>query len=412
MRKYLSALLIGLLTLYVASRDQSAIPSNDWRQVIEAPKDTCPDITGTYSIMDEASYLMLGGHYEKTPKNWDTLTISGNPQQELHISLYETNTGATNETPIKRVRGKDYDCKSGLFDTEWPYGVLPLNNLDENIPNDEQFEKSLSFAKNAMGELIIRINTHQWKTITTFCFDGCKSLPIPFTSQTRYKWSRWPVATIPTKPKPDDGTHPIQESTTVAEGSPEARARNALRKMTKPGVQLTSLKNTGSTWKATFHGDSRNLLELHEAAQSSGEILFFNIKIEPSTSTQKELRLEFGLPPTKEEQEAKRAAEKELLQKALLNEKADRALVKRLLPSFPTGMTMTASRHDAETFLVEVRHKNEEAFYELITRAIASGEFLSANIKTRKYVDNEGNQVVDILLVPKPQEQNSSQSNQ
>jgi hypothetical protein len=352
---------------------------------------------------------MLGGQYEKDPKPWDTLNISGNPQQELQITLYESNTGATNETPIKRVRGKDYECQNGFLETEWPSFDVPLNRLNDAIPNDDQFEKSLSFAKNKMGELVIRTNTRHWKGFTVWCGDGCKDVPIPFTSRTRYKWSRWPIATIPA-PTPNENTNTGATNgySTANDGTPEARARHALRKMTKPGAKLVRLTNNGKTWKATFHGDTNSLLVLHEAAQSSSEIQFHDVKMNSAPSTQKELQIEFRLPPTTEEREAKKAAEKNRLRAASLHEAAERALVMRLLPSIPKGLIITASHHDAETFLVEVRHKNEDVFYELITRAIASGEFSQAEIKARKYVDNTGKQVVDILLTPKPQEQTNS----
>jgi hypothetical protein len=409
MRKHSSALLLISTSLILESCDLTKNSANDWQNVIPAAANECPNITGTYSIMDEAAYLMLGGQYEKDPKPWDTLNISGNPQQELQITLYESNTGATNETPIKRVRGKDYECQNGFLETEWPSFDVPLNRLNDAIPNDDQFEKSLSFAKNKMGELVIRTNTRHWKGFTVWCGDGCKDVPIPFTSRTRYKWSRWPIATIPA-PTPNENTNTGATNgySTANDGTPEARARHALRKMTKPGAKLVRLTNNGKTWKATFHGDTNSLLVLHEAAQSSSEIQFHDVKMNSAPSTQKELQIEFRLPPTTEEREAKKAAEKNRLRAASLHEAAERALVMRLLPSIPKGLIITASHHDAETFLVEVRHKNEDVFYELITRAIASGEFSQAEIKARKYVDNTGKQVVDILLTPKPQEQTNS----
>lgn len=402
--KYTSILITILLVLYVTRQGLSTSQDNDWQEVIKAPEDVCPDITGTYLIMDEAGYLMLGGHYEKNPKGWDTLNISGNPQHELQISLYETNTGAINETPIKRVRDKDYQCQNGFLETEWPSSDLPLNREDEGIPDDDLFEKSLSFAKNKMGELVIRTNTRHWKGFATLCFDGCKVVPIPFTSHTRYTWSRWPSASVPIASNSAENTNASSTEPAIADdGTPEASARRALRKITKPGAKLISLTNNGDKWKATFHGDPQSLLVLHETAQSSGDIQLNDVKIDSSSATPKELQIEFRLPSTKKELERKQIAENDRLYEA-----TDRALVKRLLPSFPKGMTMTLSHHDAETYLVEVRHKNEDAFYELITRAVASGEFLKAEIKAHKYVDNAGKHVVDVLLIPKPQEQTSS----
>lgn len=410
MSKHISAILFTSISLILGSCDLNKNSANDWQNVIPAAANGCPNIAGTYSIMDEAAYLMLGGHYEKKPKHWDILNISVNTQQELQITLYESDTGAINETPIKRIRGKDYECQNGFLETEWPYFAVPLNRLTDAIPDNDQFEKSLSFAKNEMGELVIRTNTRHWKGFTVWCGDGCKDVPIPFTSRTRYKWSRWPIAAIPMAPSSGKNTNvgAPGESVIADDGTPEARARHALRKMTKPGAKLVRLSNEEKTWKATFRGDANSLLVLHEAAQSSGEIQFHDVKMESSSSTQKELQIEFRLPPTTEEREAKKAAEKDRLRTASLHEAADRALVMRLLPSIPKGMTITASHHDAETFLVEVRHENDDAFYELITRAIASGEFSQANIKARKYIDNTGKQVVDILLTPKPQEQASS----
>lgn len=404
MRKYTAALLLILIALTLASCDPSQHSAKDGQNVITAAGNECPDIAGTYLIMDRAGYLILGGHYEKTPKNWEILNISGNPQQELHIRLYDS-LGATNETPLKRVKGTDYKCQNGFLETEWPAEVR-LDRSDDAIPENHGFEKSLSFAKNNKGELAMRTNIRHWKEVPVWCGDGCRYVPIPFTSRIRYKWSHWPSEAIPTATTPENA-NAIESF--IAEGeTPEEKVKRVFSKMTRPGATLVSLSNNGKTWKAVFRGDNHSLLALHEAAQSTILLLILDVKIDSTPTAQKEVKIEFLLPPTQEEREAKKAAEKDRLRTASLNEAADRALVMRLLPSIPKGMIITASQHDAETFLVEVRHENEDAFYELITRAVASGEFSQANIKTRKKIDRQGKHVVDILLTQTPKEETTN----
>lgn len=417
-----------MIILTSASCDSQKYSAGDRQDIITAEGNDCPDITGTYSIMDRAGYLKLGGHYEKKPKNWAIINISGNAQQELHIRLYESDSGATNETPIKRVKDEDYSCQNGLLETKWPAEVR-LNRSEDAIPESHEYKKSLSFAKSKTGELVMRTNIRHWKGVSVWCGDGCKSMPVPFTSRTRYKWSHWPSADIPDAPTADASASSssvsgatifnentvagsITESVIADDGTPEARAKRAISKMTKPGAALVRLSNNGKIWKAVLRGDTHSLYQLHEAALSSNEILIRDVKISSTPGSQKEVHIEFLLPPTQEEREAKKAKEQSERQLASAHEAEGRALVKRLLPSIPKGMTITASQHDAKTFLVEVRHENEDTFYELIARAISSGEFSQANIKTRKNVDTQGKQVADILLIPTSHEQTNNEQTQ
>jgi hypothetical protein len=409
MRKYTAALLLILIVLTLESCDPSQYAAKDGQNLITAAENECPDISGTYLIMDRAGYLVLGGHYEKRPKNWEILNISGNPQQELHIRLYD-GSGATNETHLKRVKDKDYKCQNGFLETAWPAEERP-NRLDDAIPENYGFEKSLSFAKYKTGELVMRTNIRRWKEVSVWCGDGCRYVPIPFTSRTHYKWSRWPTETLPTATIYNENANAIESF--IAEGeTPEEKVKRAFSKMTRPGATLVSLSNNGKTWKAVFRGDTNSLLALHEAVQSSNTLHILDVKIDSTPTAQKEVKIEFLLPPSQEEREAKKAKEQNTRQLASAHEAADRILVKRLLPSIPKGMIITASQHDAETFLVEVRHENEDAFYELITRAVASGEFSQANIKARKKIDHQGKHVVDILLTQTSQEETTNTQTQ
>jgi len=56
----------------------------------------------------------------------------------------------------------------------------------------------------------------------------------------------------------------------------------------------------------------------------------------------------------------------------------------------PKEIIITALRHDGNSFLVEFRHKEEEAFYQLAGYALAV-EFTTAEIKTRETEDNVEN---------------------
>jgi hypothetical protein len=393
-------LFIALVSLSLPGCD---VPTNeDWKDVVKAADNECPDITGTYSIMDQPGYLMLAGHYEKPERNWSVMSISGNPQVELQITLYEADTGISYQSPIKRIRNRDYECKAGMLETAWPYMAAPINRSEEHISDDDLVEKSLSFAKNKKGDLVLRSNTHSWKGISVWCGDGCKYVPIPLTGRTSHRWRYWPSSAIPTPITATENAIATQQDIPKPEDdNPEGMAKYHLKKLTPKGVRLDKVFDSKDHWRAVFRGDTNGLLALHETLQTTADIQLIDVKINAIGAQQKELQLDFRLPPTQAEREAKKAAEAEQLRKAQEHEAKDRVIVKQLLPCFPAGMTLTFYHSDENGFLAEVRHKDGDAFYQLIVNAMASGHFLRADIKARKYVDNENLQVVDVLLVPK-----------
>ena len=399
-------LLLSMIFLALTSCDIPVGSNSNWQDVVKAANNECPDITGTYSIMDQPGYLMLGGHYEDPKKAWEVMSITGNPQQELHITLYETNTGISYNALITRTRNKDYQCKDGMLETAWPYMDAPINRADESISNDDLVEKSLSFAKNKNGDLVLRTNTHTWKGIAVWCGDGCKYLPIPFTSRTHHHWSRWPSSAIPVATGTIEALNDKDidndiETTAPNDETPEGRVARLLKAMTRSGATLIKVYSEKNFWKATFRGTNDALLATHEVLQSTQAVQILNITTDSGTSSIKELQVELRVAPTNAEREAKQVEEENEHNLAVQHDAENNALVKHLLPSVPQGMTITASHHDANGFLVEVRHQDETAFYELIVKAIASGKFISGDIKARKPVDAYGKHIVDILFIPK-----------
>lgn len=405
MRQSTFALFSMLVALMLAGcdfpRDQ-----DDWKNVITASANECPDIAGTYSIADQPAYIMLGGHYEEQPKDWGTISIAGNPQESLHITLYEAGSGVSSEKPISRIRNKDYQCQEGWLVTEWPYRVLPTNRAEDGIPNDNLFEKSLSFAKNTSGDLVMRTTIRHWQGISVWCGDGCKYIPIPFTSHRLYQWSRWPSSSIPVRSpfaNASSATDIIADEVvyTPTDETAEAGAARVLKKAIPAGGKLIALTKKEDYWQATIQGDANALIGLNETLLSSAAVQILNVAITPISSPMKNMVIDLRFINLASARTLKQAEEAANREKAIQQQAEDKALVKRLLPSLPADMVITATQHDAYSFLVEVRHKDDAAFDQLIANAVNSGEFISAEIKAKKSVDGYGKRIVDILFVPR-----------
>lgn len=393
---------IACALLFIGCTPRDGYP-DDWQPLATTAADQCPDIAGTFTIGDRIVYQMLGGHYEKTPRTWSVMSIAGNPQEGLQITLYEINTGAPYEQPIKRNRNHDYQCQDGWLDLAWP-GNIRMYDENDRIPDDDLMEKSLSLAKNRAGELVIRTNVSHWKGIAVWCGDGCKYIPIPFTRQTYYTWSRWEVTAIPIyRPVNANAAAFDIDANAPMDETPAGRVARLLHDLAPMGVRVLAVKTDGNQWTARFRGTTDNLIALHEALLNSAAINeITDLQAGDRSSGERNIEITFRVSADKTTRDAKAAAEQARIAHAQSVRAGEERLVKLLLPNFPKDMVLTFFTTTPEGFIAEVRHKDEEAFYQLLVNAKASGNFSNAQIKNHKTVDGYGRQVVDVLLIPQP----------
>lgn len=386
-------LQVAAVSMVLAGCGMSADTDEAWKNVVIASGDDCPDIAGTYVVLDDPAYVMLGGPPAGPDTSWQTITLAGDAARAIEVTVHDAWTGRTNATPIRRIRGTDYTCSDGWLQAEWPYGRFPFDRAADGVPQGADAEKSMSIARNTLGELVVRTNIRTWESFSVWCGDGCASIPLPFTGSTRHQWSRWPAS--PRDPSP------LSAGASLADdGTPEGAAARRLAPLLPPHIRLVRIVSMGDNqWNASLQGGGGSVPALQGALQTSGDLLVDNLRID-AASPLKAFVVTFRFAPTAEENAARKAQEATRREHALQREAEVSALVKRLLPSFPRGMTTTGYRLEADGFLVELRHRDERAFEELLTRAVASGEFSSADIKARKSPDPERNQVVEVLLVP------------
>ncbi len=386
--------LLQLVTvsMALAGCGMSTDSGEAWKDVLTASGDDCPDIGGTYVVLDDPAYVMLGGPPASPGASWQTITLSGDAAHAIEVTVRYPGS-VRDASPIRRLRGIDYTCSDGWLQTEWPHGRFPLDRTADGIPSGADAEKSMSFARNTLGELVIRTNIRSWESFSVWCGDGCASIPLPFTGRTHHRWSRWPA--VADDPSPID-----PESRQADDGTPEGAAARRLAPLLPPQLRLVRIAGTGGgQWSATLQGGSGSVPAMQDALQTSGELLVDDLRIDAS-SPLKVFVVTFRFAPTAEENADREAQEATRRERALRREAEERVLVKRLLPSFPKDMNTTAYRLEADGFLVELRHRDGRAFEELLTRAVASGAFSSARIKAHKSPDLERNQVVEVLLVP------------
>lgn len=403
--------LLLLSALFSGCGNHDGYP-HDWDAAVTAPAGQCPDITGTYLISDRISYATLAGHYEETPRTWQVMSLAGNPQVGLEAMVYEINTGTPYEKTIKRSKGTDYQCDDGWLEMPWPGGVALTT--EDDAPNDNrQMSKTLSYAKNRAGELVIRTNIARWQAFAVWCGDGCKYVPIPFTRETTYAWSRWSPIAVPAY-RPSNLPAPDPDNDAPANESPAGRVVRLLRDIAPVGVRVVSVKPEGDHWIAHFHGNNENLLGMHEALLSTNVItgiLSVNVDSRGTVDSHETVdnhetagkNMYVGLTtiaslPVREDNAAKERERVALAKQ--LDEERDR-VVKLLLPNFPKGMVLTNITRIESGYLAEVRYPDEDGFYELLANAQLSGNFSSVSIKSKKDKDGYGRLVFDVAIVPK-----------
>ena len=193
----------------------------DWQPAVVAPAGQCPDITGTYNIEYDSVYIpkgFIGSRYtegefvfvhpvayralagqhlrEEIESAWDVMTISGNPQESLQVTLYRRDGDSEIKKAIELKKNSgDYQCEQGWLQSSWPNGT-PMRDADDT--DWRGLNKTLNFAKNRAGELVVRTDIERWKQFSVWCGDGCKYVQIPFTRETTYEWARWSSAKTPT----------------------------------------------------------------------------------------------------------------------------------------------------------------------------------------------------------------------
>ncbi len=327
-----------MMFVFISGCNKDHYPK-DWQPAVIAPSGQCPDITGTYKIEYDSVYVpegfigsrhtdgefvishsvayhALAGRYfhEEIESAWDVMTISGNPQELLQVTLYQRG----GDTEIKKAielkkSGGDYRCNEGWLQSSWPKGT-PMRDADDT--DWRGLNKTLNFAKNHAGELVVRTDIQRWYEFSVWCGDGCKYVRIPFTSETSYAWSRLdsaqipilePVSPLPVAKNPD--------ADVAAGESPTNRVMRILRAMTPDGVRIVSLHADSERWIARFHGGTDNLIALHEKLMSSEALSDVTAKTaEPHLAEEKDM--EFNFVAVIKEEDAKLLLEtRELVRK-------------------------------------------------------------------------------------------------
>lgn len=253
----------------------------------------CPYLDGDYAIGDEAMYRALAAHYDKEPRKWVVASVGGDPQTELRVRLYEAGTGAPIEEAVRRRRGSDYDCDDGWLRMRWPGGMQLLGE-GERVPEGDQFDKTIAFAKNRDGDLVARIEISHWKGVAVWCGDGCKYLPIPFTRSNSFSWQRWTTSAIPPRrfdfvaAGPDgvvdtrtpaqiaaskawEADQQVRRAASIAQREREERIVKLLLPNLPKGMVLTNFTTRGQGFVAELrHLDRHSFADLVDNLRASG----------------------------------------------------------------------------------------------------------------------------------------------
>lgn len=198
----------------------------DWPKLVAVKGTTCPDITGKYRLADWQPYQVLAQRlspHDYQPIN-SYLTLTGDAQIRLHVTPATAKNAADWTRPGDLERYRDYQCKSGWLTVNWPSGMSARNDNDQNEPT--MVEKTMSFAKNAEGQLVIRIDTIGYEAFSVWCGDGCKYVRVPFTETVKHEWKRWAK---PDEVLPEEDPVPGQPKLTKAQAQAQADALNADR---------------------------------------------------------------------------------------------------------------------------------------------------------------------------------------
>ena len=289
------ALLLLMVFVFIGGCSQGRYPK-DWQPAVIASAGQCPDITGTYKIEHDSAftptgysgsivssgtyqivypvaYHALAGQYfhkeEGTQSIWEVMTISGDPQESLQVVLYRRGSDAWINKAITLKKGSEgFLCTQGWLQSVWPRGT-PMRDADD--ADWRGLDKTLNFAKNLAGELVIRTDVARWQEVSVWCGDGCKYVRIPFTRETTYEWARWSSAQISTF-EPIPAPLPVSrnlDANAPADESPAGRVTRILRTLTPSGVRIVSVRADGERWVARVHGGTDNLIALHEKLLTS-----------------------------------------------------------------------------------------------------------------------------------------------
>lgn len=210
----------------------------------------CPDLSGTYRIgsNNESGVGEHAALYDTLFRNilgsepqrwaWETLTISGDPDKQLDITLalspatLENNRKAVAnqgeyyrkqyegfQTPAQRwsggfkrmtdeqyennlmkiyrwpfahrvlENGNDYRCKGG-----WLVGDRLVHDPgpDRNSPRPDYLDGIVRFGRDKDGGLVAEAVYEQQQELTLWCGDGCKGIPLGTWKM--HDWRHWPAA--------------------------------------------------------------------------------------------------------------------------------------------------------------------------------------------------------------------------
>lgn len=389
-----AALHLALIALLLGGcGDRDGYP-RDWQPAAIAPDGQCPDITGTFYISDRVAYQSLAGgrFYEEHPRIWSVMSIAGNPQQGLQIQLYETNTGAPGATPVKLNQGSDYRCVDGWMQLPWP-GSISMRTEEDNPDDERLMDKSLAFAKNRAGELVIRTDTAHWQGFPIWCGDGCKYVPIPFTRTVSHGWSRWPSVPIPVyQPSsstvaPEAALDADAQTHAPADETPAGRVTRLLRGLAPLGVRVTGVSPDGERWIGRFQGNADDLIAMHEALMSSGAVA--DLMVHPVEGRKgSERMIEFSFVATalqggRKAAETTAAVEQKQAKAVAAQEEEDNRVAKLFLGTLPTGATLTSWVREGDGYQARVQCPDDGMVYTVIVNANVSGHFLRVGLKSK-----------------------------
>ncbi len=401
------------LTLLLAGCGGSGYPKQ-WAPLAETPRNQCPDITGTYFIADRVAYLALaGGHfYESSPRHWSIMNIAGNPQAGLQVMLYESQSGVPMDKPVKLNNGGEYRCTDGWLDMAWPGGISMRGEEDD--PNDSRLmEKSLSFAKNSAGELVIRTNTAHWQGFPVWCGDGCKYVPIPFTREESWQWGKWAASAVPVLAQVaavsvarDPLAGPDPDKDAPADETPAGRITRQLKAIAPLGVRilhvrLLSSDSNGERWTSRFYGDVNDLVAMHQALLESA--VFGDLLVQPVTEREGPLKsIDFSFVTQGSRTASKEKAVREqaaLEQRQQLRAEEERVIA-LLVKTLPKGAALTYFETVDGVLQARVQCPDAALVYSVVVNASASGHFSSVGIKSQQ-TDQWGRVTAEITLAPR-----------
>lgn len=357
---------------------------HDWQPAVIATDGLCPDITGTYLIADHVAYQSLAGRhfYEEKKRNWEVMTISGNPQESLQVVLYESRNAARNDKPIKLTKAEHYSCSDGWLQSAWP---ADTRLRDANDSDERGISKELSFAKNRAGELVIRTDIQRWHEIAVWCGDGCKYMPIPFTRESTYEWGRWSWASIPEAalaPPPSIAQDPDIDA--PADESPAGRATRILRALAPVGVRIINVRADGERWIARVRGTTDNLIALYEVLLTSADLAdVTTAQPEARQGSEKEVEFSFITAASRAEREAKAAQQKAQAKIYAEREAEDNRFAKLFVATLPKGATLTFFQRIEGGYQARVQCPDDEMIYTVVVNANASGNFNNVVIKNK-----------------------------